>query len=211
MDNTNAPAPPTPVWQPSAPPSSIPINQYRAHVNTKFNLSLQDTKELQKWSVTAPQDFWIDLWSYVSLVPDLPRGTTRAYDPSIPMTEVPRFFEGARINYAENLLHQPDVSPDAPALIGIREGRGLEGETWSWAELREVVRRLRSALVRSGVAEGDRVAALISTSTWSVAIFLAAASLGAIYTSVASDFGAEVRLSLSPGELRMRLGSNTLY
>lgn len=194
MDASSRSVPPTPVWQPTAPPESIPINQYRYHVNKKFNLDLRDSKELQKWSVTAPQDFWIDLWSYVGLVPDLPPGTTQAYDPSIPISEVPRFFENARINYAENVLTQPDVSPDSPALIGIREGQALDGERWSWADLREQVRKIRSALQRSGVREGDRVAALISTSTWSVAIFLAAASLGAIYTSVASDFGAEVSL-----------------
>lgn len=194
--DTNAPEPPVPVWQPTAPPDTIPINQYRYHINRKFNLNLQDSKELHKWSVTAPQDFWIDLWSYIGLVPDLPPGTTRAYDSDIPMTEVPRFFENARINYAENLLTRPDVSPDSPALIGIREGESLDGESWSWADLRETVRKIRSALARNGVKEGDRVAALVSTSTWSVAVFLAAASLGAIYTSVASDFGAEVSLNV---------------
>ena len=187
---------PTPIWQPSAPPASIPINQYRSYINKKFNLNLKNSKQLQQWSVTAPQEFWVDLWSYVGLVPDLPPGTTQAYDPGIPMSEVPRFFERAYINYAENVLTQPDVAPDSPALISIREGQGLDGELWSWAKLREEVRKIRSALLRSGVKEGDRVAALISTSIWSVAIFLACASLGAIYTSVASDFGTEVSLKM---------------
>lgn len=185
-----------PIWQPSAPPSSIPMNQYRSHINKKFNLNLQDSRQLQQWSVTAPQEFWVDLWSYVGLVPDLAPGTKQAYDPEIPMTEVPPFFENAVINYAENVLTQPDVAPDSPALIGIREGQGLDGERWSWMKLREEVRRIRSALKRSGVKEGDRVAALISTSIWSVTIFLACASLGAIYTSVASDFGTEVSLDV---------------
>lgn len=198
---------PTPIWQPSAQPASIPMNQYRSHINKKFNLNLQDSKELQKWSVTAPQDFWVDLWSYVGLVPDLPPGTTQAYDQSIPMSEVPPFFEKARINYAENVLTQPDVAPDTPALIGIREGQGLEGERWSWAKLREEVRKIRSALLGSGVKEGDRVAALISTSIWSVSILLACASLGAIYTSVASDFGTEVsqgRIDLNEEEYQLK-------
>ena len=181
-----------PVWQPSAPPASIPLNQYRKHINKKFNLDLKNSRELHKWTVSSPQEFWIDLWSYVGLVPDLPPGTTRAYDEAIPMTEVPRFFEDARINYAENVLIQPQVSSSATALIGIREGQGLDGERWSWAELRERVRQIRSALQRSGVKEGNRVAALISTSTWSVAVFLATASLGAVFTSIASDLGTEV-------------------
>lgn len=200
---------PTPIWQPSTPPASIPINQYRRHINQKFNLNLQNSKELQQWSITVPQQFWVDLWSYVGLVPDLPPGTTQAYDPKIPISEVPRFFEKAYINYAENVLTQPDVAPDSPALIGIREGQGLNGEHWSWAKLREEVRKIRSALLRSGVEEGDRVAALISTSIWSVAIFLACASLGAIYTSVASDFGTEVSFEIND-EDRVLLPLNSI-
>lgn len=181
-----------PIWQPHLPPSQIPLNIYRDHINRKFNLQLGNSQELHKWSVTDPQNFWIDLWSYVELIPELPPGTTRAYDPSIPITEVPPFFEHARINYAENVLTQPHVDPNSTALIGIREGGSLEGEKWSWSTLRENVRQVRSALIRSNIKEGDRVAALVSTSVWCVAIFLAAASMGAIFTSIAPDLGEEV-------------------
>ncbi|KAF5010850.1 hypothetical protein FDECE_3023 [Fusarium decemcellulare] len=180
-----------PIWQPCAHPDEIPMNQYRKHVNKKFSLDLQNSQDLHKWSISSPQEFWIDLWSYVGLVPDLPAGTTRAYNAAIPMDEIPKFFENASINYAENVLTQPDVADDSPALIGLREGQGLDGERWTWADLREQVRKIRSSLRRSGVKEGDRVAALISTSNWSIAIFLAAASLGAIFTSIASDLGTE--------------------
>jgi acetoacetyl-CoA synthetase len=183
---------PVPVWQPPQQPSQIPINRYRAHINNKFNTQLRDSHELHKWSVTHPHDFWIDLWSYVGLVPDLPADTSLAYNPEIPMTDVPRFFENATINYAENVLTQPDVDSESIALIGIREGGSLDGEKWSWAILRENVRKLRSSLIRSGIKEGDRVAAVISTSPWSVAVFLAAASMGAIFTSIAPDLGEEV-------------------
>jgi acetoacetyl-CoA synthetase len=194
IDNKSQPPNPAlkPIWRPSLPHDSIPINQYRNHINRKFNLKLQDSQELYKWSISAPQAFWVDLWSYIELIPELPLGTTEAYDSTIPINCVPRFFENACINYAENVLTQPQLSPDSPALIGIREGESLDGECWTWAELREQVRKLRGALQRSGVKERDRVAALISTSVWSVAIFLATASLGAIYTSIASDLGTEV-------------------
>ena len=184
---------PAPVWRPSVPASEIPINQYREHVNRKFGKSLADSHQLHQWSVASPQDFWVDLWNYTELIPELPKHMTQAYDPRVPMNEIPRFFEGAKINYAENVLTQPNVDPDTPAIIGLREGQGLEGVQWSWRELREKVRQIRSALVRSETKAGDRVAALISTSNWSVAIFLATASLGAVFTSIASDLGTEVR------------------
>ncbi len=179
-----------PVWRPSTPANKIPMNIYRAHINAKFRQNLRDSRGLHQWTARNPQEFWIDLWDYVGLIPALPSGTIRAYDPAVPISDVPRFFENARINYAENVLTGRDL--DAIALIGLREGQPLEGEKWTWRQLRENVRAMRSALKRSGIKEGDRVAALISTSIWSIAIFLAVASMGAIFTSIAPDLGEEV-------------------
>lgn len=165
----------------------------------KFHLRLSDSHELHRWSVTDPQDFWIDLWDYVGLIPALPRGIKGAYSPDIPISEVPPFFDGATINYAENVLTQPRVDSQSPALIGLREGHSLEKDTeiWTWSFLQENVRKVRSALLRSGVRQGDRVAAIVSTSVWSVGLFLASASIGAIFTSIAPDLGLEVGFSVA--------------
>lgn len=183
---------PLPVWKPDVPAEQIPMNIYRNHVNAKFRLHLKDSHELHEWSVTEPHAFWIDLWGYVDLMPKLPSGIQRAYNPDVPISKVPPFFDGATVNYAENVLTQPLVDPQSPALVGLREGQNLDGEVWSWAVLRENVRRVRSALLRSGIKQGDRVAALVSTSVWSVALLLGAASIGAIFTSIAPDLGLEV-------------------
>ncbi|KAJ9502568.1 hypothetical protein H2202_001689 [Exophiala xenobiotica] len=182
---------PAAVWTPSQPADQIPINIYRKHINNKFKLRLRDSHELQRWSVSDPQAFWVDLWDYVGLIPKLPPGVARAYDSGMPISEVPPFFEGATVNYAENVLTQPDVNNQTTALIGLREGKSLDGERWTWSVLRENVRRVRSALLRSGIKQGDRVAALVSTSVWSVALFLGSASIGAIFTSIAPDLGLE--------------------
>ena len=106
------------------------------------------------------------------------------------MKDVPKFFEGVNLNYAENVLS--NRNPGQTALVGIREGQGLSGEVWTWAVLAENVREARSALIRHGVKPGDRVAAIISTSVWSVGLFLATVSIGAIWTSIAPDLGEEV-------------------
>ena len=106
------------------------------------------------------------------------------------MKTVPEFFRGATVNYAENVLSGRDL--DKIALVGIREGQDLGGEVWTWGLLRENVRKARSGLLQIGVKEGDRVSAIISTSVWSVALFLATASIGAIWTSIAPDLGEEV-------------------
>ncbi|KIX95100.1 uncharacterized protein Z520_09016 [Fonsecaea multimorphosa CBS 102226] len=181
----------SPIWKPITPAGQIPMNIYREHVNKKFNLQLNDSHELQRWSVTDPQAFWIDLWHFVGLIPALPPGIKYAYNPAISISEVPPFFEGASINYAENVLIQPLIDDRSPALIGLRESQHFAGEVWTWSTLRENVRRIRSALIRSGIQKGDRVAALISTSVWSVALLLGSASIGAIFTSIAPDLGLE--------------------
>jgi acetoacetyl-CoA synthetase len=183
---------PTPLWTPSSP-STTPISRYRSHINTKFGLSLSTSQDLHTWSVTNPHAFWIDLWSYVGLIPPLPTTTTTAYDPSKTIRDIPRFFPDARINYAENVLSNRPAS--APALISLREGDDLSlsasGTVWTWRDLREHVRRARSALVRSGVTRGQVVAAIMSNSNWTVALFLATASLGAIFSSISSEMGVE--------------------
>ncbi|KAL3492269.1 hypothetical protein BJX62DRAFT_224617 [Aspergillus germanicus] len=75
------------------------------------------------------------------------------------------------------------------ALVGIREGQGLDGDVWTWEKLHETVRTLRGALLHSGIRSGERIGAGISTSVWSVALVPAAASIGAVWTSIASDIG----------------------
>ncbi|KJF61491.1 acetoacetate-CoA ligase [Coccidioides immitis RS] len=164
-----------------------PIDDYRRHVNKKFGLSLENSHHLHQWSVTKPHDFWIDLYKYVGIVPPLPPHITRAYNDSVKLSDVPRFFEGVELNYTENVLEGKD--PDAIALIGLREFDFLHGENVTWRELRERVRRVRSALIRNGLKQGDRVAAIMSTSVWAIVILLASASMGAIFSSISPDMG----------------------
>lgn len=167
------------------------MDKYRRHVNTKFTLGLQDSHKLQEWSVSSPHEFWIDLYDYVGIIPPLPRGTTRAFDDTLPISSIPPFFENVRLNYTENVLSGRD--PDAVALIGLREGEPLtDAEQLTWRELTERVRLTRSALLRNGIKKGDRVAALVSNSSWIIVLFLASAAIGAVFTSISPDMGAEV-------------------
>jgi len=182
------------LWQPQDP-EQTPMSAYRRHVNSKFGLSLHNTQELQTWSVQQDQDFWVDLYGYLELVPSLPKGITKAYDGSLPMSAVPKWFEGLELNYAENVLTNADFVPNQLALIGIREGMSVEGdERATWAELRERVRMVSNALRNRGVKQGDVVAALVSTSVESIVLFLSTACVGAAFSSISPDLGAEVRV-----------------
>jgi acetoacetyl-CoA synthetase len=178
---------PKALWKPTNP-ESAPISIYRRHINRRFNQSLKTSQELHRWSVRHQHEFWIDLWDYVGLIPPLPKAIKRAYDDAKDIREIPTFFDGVCLNYAENVLF--NRNPDAIALVGLREGQGLDGEAWSWGVLIENVRIARSALVRTGVNKGDRVAALMSNSPWTIALFLATASIGAVFTSISPEMGA---------------------
>lgn len=136
------------------------------------------------------------MYSYLKLTPPLPPTIRKAYDEKVPISSVPKFFGGHRMNYAENVLF---ANPDdnAVALIGVREAQDLskrDEETVTWSQLREKVRIVASALRHHGIKEGDRVAALVANSVWAIVLFLASAAIGAIFSSINPDLGIEVRL-----------------
>lgn len=177
------------LWRPSDPENTN-MSRYRQHINKKFKLNLSNTHALHAWTVENPHDFWIDLYSYTDIIPPLPPNLKHAYDPSARFRDLPVWFEGHKLNLAENLL-VPNAkrNPDGIALTGLREGKLDDPENVTWRELTELVRIARIALVHHGVKEGDVVAALMSNSIWIIVMFLATASVGAIYTSISPDMG----------------------
>ncbi|TID20792.1 acetoacetate-CoA ligase [Venturia nashicola] len=179
-----------PLWKPTNPEETT-ISKYRRHINSKFSLDLKTSHDLHAWSVSRPgrHKFWIDLWSYVGLKPDLPTGLEEAFDDGKGIEENPRWFDGVQMNYAENVLEGRDEN--SIALIGLREGEKLDGEVWTWGDLRENVRKVRSALLALGVGEKDVVGVIMSNSNWTIAIFLATAAIGAVFTSISPDMGTE--------------------
>lgn len=99
----------------------------------------------------------------------------------------PAFFEGATLNFAENLLFPIQVvDPDSPAIIAATE---TTRETVTWTELRERVRQCQAGMLALGLREGDRVAGYVANHTNALVAMLAATSLGAIWTAVSPDTG----------------------
>jgi acetoacetyl-CoA synthetase len=180
----------SPLWTPKNP-ETTPISKYRHHVNKKLGKNFKSAQEVQAWSVTKAgrQDFWLDLWNYVGMRPRLPSTVKEAYDNNATIDQNPEWFRGVEMNYAENVLEGRDLHQIA--LIGIREGESLDGEKWTWRQLRENVRKSRSALQQLGVVQGECVAAMMSNSNWTIALFLACASIGVVFTSISPDMGLE--------------------
>ncbi len=153
-----------------------------------------DSHALWRWSVREPEAFWAALWEDADVIADLaPDG--RAYDRVLVGGERmappdaalgPTWFPGARLNFAEQLLRRRDAHP---ALVCWTE-RGHE-RTLSYAELAHDVARCAEALRALGVVAGDRVAGWLPNIPEAVIGMLAAASLGAIWSSCSPDFGTE--------------------
>ncbi|HEY0776580.1 MAG TPA: acetoacetate--CoA ligase, partial [Gemmatirosa sp.] len=199
----DAAQPPSPVWTPSDADArtsnfSAFVAALRTRVPALANLDPRDYERLHAWSVAHPAEFWAAVWTHADLLADLrPDGTmwdtVLAGDGCmVPPGDHggPRWFVGARLNYAENLLRpRPGVPDDAPALIAWTE-RG-RADARSWATLRAEVAALAAALRADGVAPGDRVAAYLPNACEGVIAMLAAASVGAVWSSTSPDFGAD--------------------
>jgi acetoacetyl-CoA synthetase len=140
--------------------------------------------ELWQWSVTHQASFWTAVWEYFEVLGDRGTGPVLAGDT---MPDV-RWFPGATLNYARNALRTAWTDPDRTAIIFDSE-RSRAGRL-TYAQLAAEVARVARGLRELGVGRGDRVAALLPNVPEAVIGLLAAASLGAIWSSCSPDFGA---------------------
>jgi acetoacetyl-CoA synthetase len=159
------------------------IGAYLRWLSRERGLEFDDYAGLWQWSVDDLPAFWRTIWDYF--------GVVAATEPTavLPDDRMPgaRWFPGARLNYAENVLRMPGIADDEPAVVAHSQTR--PPVTLTAAELREQVRRVRAGLRRLGVTEGDRVAAYAPNIPETYVLMLATASLGAIFSSCAPEFG----------------------
>jgi acetoacetyl-CoA synthetase len=140
-----------------------------------------DYESLYRWSIERPADFWEALWRFAPVIGDRGEGPALEHGERMPGA---RWFPGASLNFAENLLAGPDGEP----AIVFRNERGARREL-SWAELREEAGRIAAGLSADGVGPGDIVAGFLPNLPEAVVAMLATASLGATWTSCSPDFG----------------------
>ena len=161
------------------------VTRFMSWLAARHTLHPAGYQDLWQWSVTHPGDFWTAIWDYFEVLGD--RGDGPALAGEV-MPDV-RWFDGATLNYARNALRTAWTDPDRTAIIFDSE-RGRAGSL-SYARTRR--RRWRgspAACASLGVGRGDRVAALLPNVPEAVIGLLAAASLGAIWSSCSPDFGA---------------------
>lgn len=174
------------LWTPSPERvAASAMDAFRRAAERAAGEALPDYFALHAWSVAHPGPFWGLLADELGL-PFATRGAAvRSADP-MPRT---RWFEGSTLNYAQALLEPRGVTPAGTAIVAVTEA-GSERRV-GWEELRRAVAATRAALADAGVGEGDAVAAFAANLPETVVALLAAASLGAAFTSCSPDFGAD--------------------
>lgn len=175
------------LWQ--ASPERIKASGLTAFinwVNKEYKLNLSDYDALWQWSVDELETFWAAVWRYYDIAPG------QSYQQVLDTKSMPgaRWFEGARLNFADYLLRQGDRGDlTRPAVIAESESR--EPVSVNWIELREQVVAVASHLRAAGVKPGDRVVAFLPISVEAVVAMLATTAVGAVWSSCSPDFGAK--------------------
>ncbi len=144
----------------------------------------RDYADLWRWSTEDVAGFWRAIWDHFEVVAhDQPTATLA--DARMPGAS---WFPGATLNYAEHVLRMPGVEDDAPIVWAYSQSR--EPRVLTARQLRDEVRRVAAGLRGLGVGRGDRVAAYAPNIPETFVLMLAAASIGAVFSSCAPEFGA---------------------
>ncbi|MEM9558290.1 MAG: acetoacetate--CoA ligase [Acidobacteriota bacterium] len=180
-----------PVWTPSAERiAAAHMSRFLSHVAAVVD-NVDDRTSLWRWSIEQHAEFWRAVWDFTGIAasrqPERPlKGDGMLDADGRPAT---RFFPGARLNFAENLLrHDSTRDAERPALIAWTE-HGPRRRL-SHRQLADEVAACAAGLRAAGVERGDRVAGFLPNGPEAVIAMLATASLGAVWSSCSPDFGA---------------------
>ncbi|KAI7279921.1 acetoacetate-CoA ligase [Hortaea werneckii] len=184
------------LWAPQDPQATLAY-KFMLEANRKRNRSMQTWQDLHQWSVDNISEFWEEVFQQYPLIHS---GTYRqVVDETARMDSVPTWFEGVKVNFAENVLFWPDAQDAsrttterkrdaAVACTEVREGC-TEVRDFTWKDIRERVGVLSNAMRAHGVRKGDRVAVVASNSVDTLTVFYAVTALGGIFSSSSTDMG----------------------
>ncbi|MCB8914116.1 acetoacetate--CoA ligase [Rhodococcus pyridinivorans] len=170
------------LWTPTAErAAACRMSQYQRWLVDHKNIRTTDYSSLWEWSVADLDGFWSSIWEYFDVLASTP-ATTALADRTMPGAH---WFPGARLNWAENLLRHTDAT--GPAIVALDES-GTRTEIGR-DELVSQVANLSARFRALGVRPGDRIAAVLPNIAPTVVAVLAAASVGAVWSCCAPDFG----------------------
>ena len=185
------------LWTPSPERvATTNLARFKQRVREKYAPNLGDRyADLHRWSLAHRGDFWRALWVFCDVIGD--PGET-AYIPG-DIRSV-RWFPEARLNFAENLLHESRLAdPNFHDAVAIRchsedESCDIWNQVVTWGQLAEQVRNCVGFLRRAGVAAGDCVAGILPNTPIAVVAMLATTALGGVWACCSPDFGVDAIL-----------------
>ena len=170
------------LWQPSTEKiKSSQLTHFIQKVKQKYGIRDTNYSTLHEWSVSNPAEFWEEVWQDCDII----ASTTYSSVMGKPIMPGTKWFDGARFNYAENLLRYRDLEQEAIIFVDERQ----RSTCLSFKDLVEQVARCAFGLRELGVGVGDRVAAVIPNCPEAVIAAIATSSIGAIWSSCSPDFG----------------------
>ncbi|MHB2169676.1 acetoacetate--CoA ligase [Alsobacter sp. R-9] len=176
----STPSPSPVLWSPSPDRAArANLSGFRDAFNARTGLATRSYADLHAASVERREAFWSLVWDACDVRGE--KGDVILGADRMPGAE---FFPQARLNFAENLLRRSD---DGEAIVFRGEDKAASRLTWR--ELTDLVSSLQQWLAAQGVGPGDRVAAMMPNVPETVALMLAATSLGAVWSSCSPDFG----------------------
>ena len=169
-----------PLWEPTEiKKKDSLLENFAKFIDFKSNYKFKD---LWKWTIENPEEFWTKFWDYSKIKGDKGKEIIQ-YNKVFNKT---KFFPDSKINYAENILKK---RTDDIAIHFLSE-KGFE-ESISWNNLYEKVCKFSGYLKKSGLKKGDRIAAYVPNKIESIISFLACAKNGIIWSSCSPDFGTQ--------------------
>lgn len=172
------------LWEPDRKQKeNANINQYMEWLKAHKQLEFNDYHSLWKWSVNEIEAFWESIWEYFQIEAAEP------YETILTTRKMPgaRWFPEAKINYTKHVFRNRDE--EKTAIIHTSEIRSKTEVTWK--QLYQDTTAFQKTLIDLGVKKGDRVVAYLPNIYETVVAFLAAASLGAVWSSASPDFGTQ--------------------
>ncbi len=170
------------LWEPTSEIiEKANVTRYSRWLEGEVDVMPATYQDLWRWSVEELEDFWASLWRFYGVRSSAP------YSAVLEKRVMPgaNWFPGSSVNYAEHVFAAK--KPGEPALVSKTERSGLEVMTWD--ELEGKVGALAESLRTLGVNTGDRVASYLPNVPETVVSLLACASVGAVWSSCAPDFG----------------------
>ncbi len=169
------------IWSPTDP-AATPMGSFAAAASARTGRGLSAWEALHQWSIEDREGFWDLVWDECGIVGEKGEAVIGNAD-AMPGA---RFFPQGRLNFAENLLAHGGGDDDVALVF-----RNEAGDAWrmTWGALRADVGRAQAAFARYGVGPGDRVAAMMPNMPETIVAMLAAAGLGAVFSSCSPDFG----------------------